>query len=136
MLTITLPFPSPDLMPNRRLGKHWTATNGAKQQAWNDAYTLTHQAMQGYRGPWHPTNGRVPVSLTFWAPDNRRRDLDNLLAASKSALDGVAAALKMDDRAFEPITLRHGPVSKLGGLVVVIGEEPDAAQQERSSGCG
>ena len=120
-LTVTLPFPDSDLMPNRRLGKHWSQSNTAKNRAFEDAYILTHQAMQGYRGPWHPTNGRVPVTLTFCAPDRRQRDLDNLLAASKSALDGVAAALRMDDREFEPVTLKRGDVGKPGSLVVVIG---------------
>lgn len=123
MLTITLPFPDPDLMPNRRLGKHWGQTNTAKQKAWDDAYCLAFAAMRGYTGPWHPTNGRVPVTITFQAPDNRRRDLDNLLAASKSALDGVAAALHMDDREFEPVTLKRGPVCKPGALIVTIGGE-------------
>jgi crossover junction endodeoxyribonuclease RusA len=122
MLTITLPFPNPDLMPNRRLGRHWAQTNAVKQKAWDDAYVLAHQAMQGYRGPWHPTNGAVPVTMTFCPPDKRRRDMDNLLAASKSALDGLAAALRMDDREFEPVTLKRGPVGKPGSVVVVIGE--------------
>lgn len=123
MLTITLPFPDPDLMPNRRLGKHWGQTSTAKQRAWDDAYVLAHQAMQGYRGAWTPTNQAVPVTLTFCAPDNRRRDLDNLLAAAKHALDGVAAALRMDDREFAPVTLKRGAVGKPGALVVVIGGE-------------
>ena len=120
-LAITLPFPNPDLMPNRRLGKHWAQSNAAKQKAWDDAYTLAHQAMQGYRGVWTPTNQAVPVTLTFCPPDNRRRDLDNLLAASKSALDGVAAALRMDDREFEPVTLKRGEKVAHGSLVVTIG---------------
>jgi crossover junction endodeoxyribonuclease RusA len=121
VLTVTLPFPNPDLMPNRRLGKHWAQTNGAKSKAYDDAYMLTYQAMQSFRGQWHPTSGRVPVTLTFLPPDKRRRDLDNLLAASKSALDGVAAALHMDDREFEPVTLKRGDPALNGALVVEIG---------------
>jgi crossover junction endodeoxyribonuclease RusA len=121
LLTITLPFPDSDLMPNRRLGKHWAQSNAAKKKAWDDAYILAHQAIQAYRGEWTPTNQPVPVTLTFFAPDKRHRDLDNLLAASKSCLDGVAAALRMDDREFEPVTLRRGGWSKPGTLVVTIG---------------
>jgi crossover junction endodeoxyribonuclease RusA len=122
MLTITLPFPDPELMPNRRLGRHFGESAAAKRRAFDDAYLLAHQAMQGYRGPWTPTNKAVPVTLTFCPPDRRRRDLDNMLAASKHALDGVAAALRMDDREFEPVTLRRGEVAKPGTLIVTIGE--------------
>ena len=122
MLTITLPFPDPDLMPNRRLGRHFGQTSGAKRKAFDDAYILAHLAMTGYRGPWTPTDKSVPVTLTFCPPDRRRRDLDNMLAASKHALDGVAAALRMDDREFEPVTLRRGGIAKPGTLIVTIGE--------------
>lgn len=121
MLTIALPFPSPDLMPNRRLGKHWGMTNQAKSKAYSDAYLLTYEAMQRYQGQWTRTDKPVAITLTFQPPDKRLRDLDNLLAASKAALDGVAAALHMDDREFEPVTLKRGPVGKPGALVVQIG---------------
>jgi crossover junction endodeoxyribonuclease RusA len=121
VLTVELPFPHADLMPNRKNGRHWGQTNASKSKAFGDAYTLAHQAMRGFTGKWHPTNGQVPVTLTFCPPDKRKRDLDNLLAASKSALDGVAAALLMDDREFEPVTLKRGEVRKAGALVVEIG---------------
>lgn len=121
MLSVTLPFPHPDLMPNRKNGRHWGQTAGVKGKAYDDAYLLTYQAMQA--GGWADVTGRVPVVLTFHAPDKRHRDLDNLLAASKAALDGVAAALHMDDREFEPVTLKRGPVGKPGTLVVEIGHE-------------
>jgi crossover junction endodeoxyribonuclease RusA len=108
-------------MPNRKNGRHWGKTNGVKGKAYDDAYMLTYEAMQ--RGAWANVTGRVPVVLTFHAPDKRHRDLDNLLAASKAALDGVAAALHMDDREFEPVTLKRGPVAKHGALVVQVGGE-------------
>lgn len=121
MLTITLPFPASELMPNNRLGKNWRTSNEAKKKAYGDAYTLAYQAISQYRGPWYPTSGTVPVTLTFLPPDKRRRDLDNLLAASKSALDGVAAALCMDDREFEPMVIKRGPQAVHGAVVVEIG---------------
>ena len=49
--------------------------------------------------------GKVEIRLTFVQDDKRHRDLDNLLAASKSLLDGVAHALGIDDKNFEPITI-------------------------------
>lgn len=116
---MTLPFPHADLMPNRKNGRHWGQTQSVKSRAYSDAYALTYQAMQG--GAFADVTGRVPVVLTFHAPDKRHRDLDNLLAASKAALDGVAAALHMDDREFEPVTIKRGKVGSPGALVVEIG---------------
>lgn len=121
MLRVELPFPSPGLMPNRRMGKHWTGTHEAKGKAFNDAHVLTYDAVRRHSGHWHPTGGQVPITLTFCPPDKRRRDLDNMLAALKHALDGVAAALLMDDREFEPVTLKRGDVRKGGAVVLEVG---------------
>lgn len=121
MLRVELPFPDSSLMPNRRLGKHWSATHAAKGSAFEAGYYLTHEAMKRHTGTWHPTNGRVPVTLTFCPPDRRKRDLDGCLSAMKHALDGVAAALLMDDREFEPVTLKRGEPRKAGAVVLEVG---------------
>lgn len=121
MLKVELPFPDASLMPNRKNGTHWSKTHEAKSSAWNVGYYLTHEAAKRHSGHWHPTNGQVPVTLTFCPPDKRRRDLDNLLAAMKAHLDGVAAALLMDDREFEPVTLKRGEVRKGGAVVLEVG---------------
>ena len=62
-------------------------------------------------------NGRLEVRVTVCPPDNRRRDLDNLLAMTKQGIDAIAEVLKVDDYSFE-YTLRRGVVSK-GGKVIV-----------------
>jgi crossover junction endodeoxyribonuclease RusA len=108
-------------MPNRKNGKHWGATHAAKGEAWKAGYYLTHEAMKRHSGVWFSTRGQVPVTLTFCLPDKRKRDLDNLLAASKAVLDGVAAALLMDDREFEPVTLKRGEARKGGAMVLEVG---------------
>lgn len=125
MLKIELPFPASELMPNRKNGRHFGSTHAAKKTAFDAGYYATYQAVQQHKGLWQPVDGcvAVPIVLTFHAPDNKRAraDLDNLLAASKAALDGVAAALLMDDREFEPVTLKRGEVRKAGALVVEVG---------------
>jgi crossover junction endodeoxyribonuclease RusA len=121
VLKVELPFPTSGLMPNRAKGTHWAQTHQARGKAFNDAHVLTFDAMRRHTGKWHPTNGQVPVTLTFHAPDRRKRDLDNLLAACKPMLDGVAAALLMDDREFEPVTLKRGDVKKGGAVVLEVG---------------
>ena len=46
--------------------------------------------------PW----GKAHLTITFQAPDKRRRDLDNLLGACKAYIDGlVAASVIIDDSA-------------------------------------
>ena len=45
------------------------------------------------------------LKITFFTPDNRKRDLDNLLAAMKPALDGMARAIGVDDALFRPLLI-------------------------------
>lgn len=122
MIRVTLPFPAPALMPNRASGKHWTATRDAKNDATMTAYTLTYRAVQQHTGKWFPLTGLVPLKLTFAMPDKRGRDLDNLLAASKHAIDGIATALTINDKQFSPITIVRGEVVKGGAVLVEVGE--------------
>jgi hypothetical protein len=73
-------------------------------------------------GVFEDKGGNIPISLLFMTPDKRKRDADNMLAASKSLLDGVAQALKVDDSRFKPILVDwvHGE-PKVGALVVAVG---------------
>lgn len=63
-------------------------------------------------------NGPVHVKLTFHPPDNRRRDLDGMLSASKQALDAVSHAIGVDDYEFS-LTLVRGESRPKDGLVVM-----------------
>jgi len=66
--------------------------------------------------------GRLPVSITWVAPNRIRRDLDGLLCAEKPRLDGIAAALGIDDSQFRPMTLDGAlDVEKKGFVLVEIG---------------
>jgi Holliday junction resolvase RusA-like endonuclease len=92
-------------MPNRKLGSHWAKTVKAKDNARDNAYCLTLEALQTHK---RVKSGFMPLVITFVQSDKRHRDLDNLLASAKSALDGFAKALKVDDSIFEPITIKRG----------------------------
>lgn len=118
-MRVELPWPDPKLAPNRRNGKHWTATHAAKGKRLADARLLTLTAMR--QAGYIPPTGPLALTLTFCAPDRRRRDLDNLLAALKADFDGVAQALGVDDQLFEPITLKRGPTGRPGKVVLEIG---------------
>lgn len=91
-MTLELPWPPSELSPNARV--HWSV-KARKAKAYRAAaYLLTTQA--GIAAP----EGRAVLSLEFVPPDRRARDDDNLVAAFKSARDGIAEALGVDDRQF------------------------------------
>jgi crossover junction endodeoxyribonuclease RusA len=116
-MIIRLPFPAPELFPNRANGKHWGGRNYIKAKQKSDAYYSTLKA-----GTFEDKGGNIPISLLFMTPDKRKRDADNMLAASKSLIDGVAQALNVDDSRFKPILVDwvHGD-PKVGALVVAVG---------------
>ena len=45
-------------------------------------------------------DGSIGYRCTFFPPDRRARDEDNLIASLKSSLDGIAQALRIDDKCF------------------------------------
>ena len=102
-MLIELPWPPAELAPNRRNGKHWSATNAVKVRYLADCRHLALQAM----GRWVPPGGTLALVITFVQPDKRRRDLDGMLSSIKSGLDGLAQALGVDDQYFEPVTIRR-----------------------------
>ena len=95
MLTLDLnfPWPSPQLSPNAR--KHWAAAARAKK-----AYRARCRAIASAAGVGQVLAGKgaLEVHLTFFPPDRRGRDWDNMLASMKSGLDGLADAAGVDDR--------------------------------------
>lgn len=116
-VTVTLPFPAADLNPNRSKGRHWASTADLRKKARTLARVLTLVELD----PSIVFIGDVPLSITFVSPDRRHRDRDNLLAASKPMLDGVADALGIDDRRFEPITISRVFGEKPGAVLITIG---------------
>jgi crossover junction endodeoxyribonuclease RusA len=64
--------------------------------------------------------GRLSVSIVAHVPDQRRRDLDNLL---KAVLDGMThAGVWLDDSQIDELQIRRGPIG--GMLKVSVLEEP------------
>lgn len=118
MIEITLPWPNAKLNPNRSKGCHWKSTASLRKLARADAYFLTKQAS---RGATFPMGQEVAMVIVFVQPDRRARDRDNLLAAFKPSLDGVADALGVNDAQFEPITVRREYGGKPGSVRIEIG---------------
>ena len=93
-MTVTLPWPPKELSPNFR--GHWSKIHKYKQAYKEDCWILTKQAKLKV-----PEEGKIKLWITFYPPNNRTRDMDNMLASIKYGLGGYAAALGADDSRFE-----------------------------------
>jgi crossover junction endodeoxyribonuclease RusA len=109
---LDLPWPPAQLSPNRR--QHW-----AKAAAARKAYRARCRAIAAAAGVGAVLAGkeRLEVALTFFPPDRRGRDWDNMLASMKSGLDGLADATGIDDRHWRLSFDVDAPVP--GGQVLV-----------------
>jgi len=109
MLTLTLPWPPSALNPNQR--QHW------RQHARHKARFRAACALQARaQGVGSLKAEKLAVRLSFVPPDRRRRDLDNLIAAMKSGLDGLADVLGVDDSHWR---LQAELADVVGGMVKV-----------------
>lgn len=116
-MIIHLPFPDAALFPNRSKGRHWTALASTRDAAHKAGYWATKQAAADYVAP----DGHIPLSLLFLTPDKRHRDADNMLAAAKHLLDGMASALGVDDRRFKPLLVDWATGARPGALIAAVG---------------
>ena len=118
-MIIRLPWPDSKLMPNKAKGRGWAGLARIRTEQKEAASLCTMAAIQT-TGPQKWT-GNIPLSLVYMAPDKRHRDLDNLLAASKSIIDGMAHALGVDDSRFKPILVDSVAVGGEGCLMAAVG---------------
>ena len=106
---IVLPFPPASLSGHNK--GHWRAKNAivAKHREWARLATLA-------AGVVVPDAGDIRITMAFYPP-NRRGDRLNYANRAKPYFDGIADALKVNDRRFVPSYLYGEPVK--GGKVVV-----------------
>jgi crossover junction endodeoxyribonuclease RusA len=109
MAEVTLPWPPAILHPNGR--PHWAPLAKAKA-----AYRFACSMLTKQAGIKFAADARLHVALEFVPPDRRRRDLDGMLAACKSGLDGLADAIGCDDSRWV-LSLSVAP--EIGGMVRV-----------------
>jgi crossover junction endodeoxyribonuclease RusA len=100
-MLITLPWPDKGLSPNARL--HWAPKAKLKAAARQFAMVSTADAMNYYeRRKFASDESKIPMTITFYPPDKRLRDDDNMVGSFKAYRDGIADALGVDDRRFKP----------------------------------
>ena len=108
---VELHLPAKELSPNARV--HWSKSSRAKKAYRHAAYILALDS--GVRGLKFES-----YRLEFTFKDNRRRDRDNATASMKSALDGIADAVKQDDSEWEFDGVRFTEPNKENPCVKVI----------------
>lgn len=108
-----LPWPVKALSPNARV--HWGVYAKAAKSARKGAFLMMRQVHPLLKVP---DNMVVDLEFVFVPPDRRRYDDDNLVHRMKSARDGIADFLQVDDARFRA---RHrvSAVPTPGGQVIV-----------------
>ncbi len=102
VLTVTLPWPAPELSPNKC--NRWAKIE-AVTAARNVAYLAAFDACVEM-----PCGVPLEIVLDFYPPDRHHFDLDNLIARCKAYLDGIFIACHSDDHAvMRIIASRHQP---------------------------
>jgi crossover junction endodeoxyribonuclease RusA len=110
MIRIELPWPPRELHPNGR--PHFMAKAKAIKKYRADAATMTLKAGVRRNDPDIPQSLKVTV---IFCPPSKRGDVDNMLAAIKSGLDGIADVIGVDDSKWQIALRKDEPVK--GGAV-------------------
>ncbi|HBN92266.1 MAG TPA: hypothetical protein DD397_06860 [Hyphomonas sp.] len=124
-MQIKLPWPHKDLSPNARVHHHALARVNA---AYKEVCMWECKAQR--LGPIDAD--ALHISITFCPPDNRRRDLDNMLASIKAACDAISAVTGVDDSKWS-IAIRKG--EKGGYVQFDISPRPMATEEQQIAQC-
>ncbi len=111
-MEIHLPYPPPKLSPNSRT--HFMARARTAKKYKNDCIVLATRPALYDRSVW---KGTTRFTVTFHAPDNHRRDMDNAIAAFKYGMDALSFVFGVDDSKFA-VTYAWGEPVK-GGRVTI-----------------
>jgi len=113
-IELTFPWPQPEVRTNAR-GSHSKRGRFTKQ-ARDEAAKITWDA------GLTPMTDVLPVKVTFHPP-SARDDRINRMGNCKAMFDGIADALGVNDKKFDP-TPEHGEQIKGGAVVVTFAEIP------------
>ena len=112
MIEIVLGWPPSDLSPNARL--HWARLAKAKKEYRAICNSVSKEQLKKYKYDSLPE--RLVLEMTFIPPDRRSYDRDNLVARMKAGIDGLADALRINDKRFNTV-ISTMDSDYLGGFV-------------------
>lgn len=105
--------------PNKGEGWHWSVKNRNDEQWKNDSRRLAQHSRNSQTAGHWPLEF-ASVKLTFHFATRRRRDLDNLVAASKGIIDGLVGVLIQDDSWTHMALQVEGKLDKRDGVTVTV----------------
>ena len=115
IITIALPWPDKHLSPNSRM--HNKAKIPYIQAARELAYYAVKEQPQY---DWQGMDAGLVMIVTAHPPNNRRRDLDNVLSSCKAYQDGLCQALRVDDRQIVEERISWGCTLRGGQIVMTL----------------
>ena len=105
VLGFTYPgLPPRELSPNARVG-HFERSRAAASFK-NEVIALIKEQISGKRGEIYRLKDTI-VSITWGLPDKRKRDWDNLIAASKYLVDALVTDRVISDDSVRDYTPRY-----------------------------
>ena len=131
MIELVLGCPPSNLSPNARL--HWAKLARAKKQYRNACFSVSKEQLKKFNTENIPE--KLVLEMTFIPPDRRSYDRDNLVARMKSGIDGLADALKINDKRFNTV-ISTMDTDYLGGFVRIriLQEIPYGKKSEKPLG--
>lgn len=101
-MLITLPWPDKRLFPNFKRANHWRKYRNAERDARALGWDLACEALPPHvRQQIAHGDGPIRMTVTFYPPDNRG-DRVNFPNRCKPIFDGIADAMKVNDKRFVP----------------------------------
>lgn len=99
-ISLVMSFPVPELNPNHCC--HWSKKARFKADARAEGIAVSKK----HKGKFSKED-RLHLSIKFYPPRRRSLDLDNSLASCKSAIDGIADGIGINDRQIKRITVEQ-----------------------------
>lgn len=102
-VTLKLEMPNKKLYPNCPVS--WQAKMKPKKKAYKDYFFLAKTIKHPFK-----LHSKLEVELIVVNKDNRCHDLDNVIAALKSTLDGLFKGMGLDDRQVKSIKAKKSDI--------------------------